>query len=148
MDEQNYGNGQNGGSNNSSQNQPVQPGNYYQDYTSAAQQYQAPNQNNDGPHKANGMQIASLVLGIIGIPGCCCYGIVGLLCGIIGLVLALVGNKQNKGSGVGIGGLVCSIIAIFFGILATIYYVLIVMGMAGAGPLAEMVERMGYGNYF
>lgn len=139
MDEQNNGNGQNGGGSYNSSN--------YQDYTSAAQQYQVTNQN-DGPNKANGMQIASLVLGIIGIPGCCCYGIVGLLLGIIGLVLALVGNKQNKGSGVGIGGLVCSIIAIFFSVLATIYYVLIFMGMFGSGPFAEMVEDLGYGNYF
>ena len=147
MDEQNYGNGQNEGSNNSSQNQPVQSGNYYQDYTSATQQYQAPDQN-DEPRKANGMQIASLVLGIIGIPGCCCYGIVGLIFGIIGLVLALVGNKKNKGSGVGVGGLVCSIIAILFGILATIYFALIVMGMAGSGPLADMVgDYMEYYYY-
>lgn len=148
MDEQNYENGQNGGSsNNSSQNQPFQSGNYYQDYTSATQQYQVTNQN-DGPNKANGMQIASLVLGILGIPGCCCYGIVGLLLGIIGLVLALIGNKQNKGSGIGIGGLVCSIIAIFFGVLATIYFALIVLGMMGSGPFADMVEDLGYGNYF
>ena len=29
-----------------------------------------------------------LVLGIISILGCCCYGIIGLVCGIVGLVLA------------------------------------------------------------
>lgn len=29
-----------------------------------------------------------LVLGIVSIVGCCCYGIVGLICGIIGLNLA------------------------------------------------------------
>ena len=29
-----------------------------------------------------------LVLGIISILGCCCYGVIGLICGIIGLVLA------------------------------------------------------------
>lgn len=138
MDEQNYGNGQNGGSSTDSQS-----GNHYQDYTSNTQQYQAPPQN-DGPKGANGMQIASLVLGILGIPGCCCYGIVGLLAGFIGLILALVGNKQNKGSGIGIGGLVCSIIAIIFGILATIYYVLIILGMLGSGPLSDMINDMGY----
>lgn len=142
MDEQNYGNGQNGGSSNNSQS-----GNYYQDYTANMSQYQPPSQN-EGPNKANGIQIASLVLGIIGIPASCCYGI-GLLFGIIGLILALVGNKQNKGSGIGIGGLVCSVIAIIFGILAAIYYVIIFMGMMGSGPFADMVqqimENMGYG---
>lgn len=119
----------------------------YQDYTSNVSQYQAPPQN-DGPKKANGMQIASLVLGILGIPGCCCYGVVGLLCGIIGLILALVGNKQNKGSGVGIGGLVCSIIAILFGILATAYYAMIMMGLMGSGPFAELIQDMGLDSYY
>lgn len=136
MDEQNYGNGQNGG--NSSQS-----GNYYQDYTAnVQQQYQAPQ--SDGPNKTNGMQIASLVLGILGIPGCCCYGVVGLLCGIIGLILAIVGNKQNKGSGIGIGGLVCSIISVLLGILATIYYAMIVMGLMGSGPFSDMIQDLGY----
>lgn len=136
MDEQNYQNGQNGGG--------AEPQQYYQDYTSSNTnvQYQAPQQG--GPSKANGMQIASLVLGILGIPGCCCYGIVGLLFGIVGLILALAGNRQNKGSGIGIGGLICSIVAIVFGILSTIYFVLIFMGMFGSGPLADRINELGY----
>ncbi len=36
---------------------------------------------------------ASLVLGIISIVGAFCYGVVGVICGIIGLVLA---NKDRK----------------------------------------------------
>ena len=36
---------------------------------------------------------AALVLGIISIVGAFCYGVVGLICGIIGLVLA---NKDRK----------------------------------------------------
>lgn len=36
---------------------------------------------------------AALVLGIISIVGAFCYGIVGIICGIIGLVLA---NKDRK----------------------------------------------------
>ncbi len=36
---------------------------------------------------------ASLVLGIISIVGALCYGLVGVICGIIGLVLA---NKDRK----------------------------------------------------
>jgi len=31
---------------------------------------------------------AVLILGIVSILGCCCYGILGLICGIIALVLA------------------------------------------------------------
>lgn len=119
--------------------------NYYQDNTSSAAQYQAPQ--NEGPGKANGMQIASLVLGIRGIPACCCYGL-GFLLGVVGLILAILGNKKNKGSGIGIGGLVCSIIAMIFGILAIIYFAVFIMGMMGAGSYADMVqqimEEMGY----
>ena len=36
---------------------------------------------------------ASLVLGIISLVGALCYGIVGVICGIIGLILA---NKDRK----------------------------------------------------
>lgn len=133
MDDQNYVNQQNEGSGNG------QSGNYYQDYTASTQQYQAPPQQTR-PEGANGFQIASLILGILGILGCCCYGVVGLLFGIIGLILALIGNKRNR-SGIGIGGLVCSIIAILFGIIGTIYFALVFMGLAGEGPLAGMYDQ-------
>ena len=64
------------------------------------------------------------------------------------VILAIVGNGKNKGSGVGIGGLVCSILALLFGIIATIYYALIIQGMLGGGPFAEMLENMGYSLQF
>lgn len=133
MDGQNFNNEQN---------------NNYQDYTSNINQYQAPP--NDGDSSGtNGFQIAGLVLGIIGIVTCCCYGIPGIIFGLIGLILAIVGNSKNKGSGVGIGGMVCSIIALIFGIIATIYYGLIIQGMfAGTGPFAEIIEELGYTMYY
>lgn len=152
MDGQNFQNdqqsqtGNSGQDNNGSYNVQQSSNGYYQDNTAnSQQQYNAwqDNSGSNGPQKANGMQIASLVLGILGIPGCCCYGIVGLLCGIVGLILAIVGNKQNKGSGVGIGGLVCSIISIALGILGTIYYALIIQAMYyGTGPFADMVDEI------
>lgn len=116
---------------------------YYQDYTANARQYQAPPPAG-GSGRANGMQIASLILGILGMPACCCYGVVGLLMGIAGLVLAVAGNKRNRGSGIGIAGFVCSIIAIVFGIAATIYYIIVVLGMLGEGPLADLLREMNY----
>lgn len=130
MDEQNFSNGQNN----------------YQDYTSNAP-YQPPV--NDAPSGPNGCQIASLVLGILGIPGSCCYGVVGLVLGGLGLILAIAGNRKSKGQGIGIAGLVCSIIAVIVSILATIYYGLIIQGMfSGTGPFAEILEQMGYDLYF
>lgn len=70
-----------------------------------------------------GVSIASLVLGIAGILFDCCCG-VGIIFGIIGLILAIVGNKQQK-SGVGTAGLVCSIIALVFGAIYLLYAVFI-----------------------
>lgn len=49
------------------------------------------NPNNSGTPLPNAT--ASLVLGIISIVGAFCYGIVGVICGIIGLLIA---NKDRK----------------------------------------------------
>lgn len=132
--------GQNFNSENNQQNN-------YQDYTSNVNQYQAPPESRDSSG-TNGCQIAGLVLGIIGIPACCCYGVPGIIFGLIGLILAIFGNSKGRTSGVGIAALVCSIIALLFGIVATIYYGLIIQGMfTGTGPFADMIREMGYDMY-
>jgi|SRR5690554_2146195 len=60
----------------------------YQDQNNP-QSYQDPNLNNGNFMTTNlPNATAVLILGIISIIGCCCYGIVGVICGIIGLVLA------------------------------------------------------------
>lgn len=115
--------------------------NNYQDYT--ANTYQAPPVN-PGPSGPNGCQIASLVLGILGIPGCCCYGVVGILFGIIGLILAIVGNRSNKGAGIGIAGLVCSIVAIVLGFVAAVYYGYAIQEMMNSGYFEELLNLYGY----
>lgn len=81
---------------------------------------------------------AALVLGIISIVGAFCYGIVGLVCGIIGLSLA---NKDRRlyqsapelysqaSIGTSNGGRICSIIGIVFSSLVVavmIFYLLII----------------------
>lgn len=129
VDEQNYENGQFNQNEFQSTGNAQQNGNNYQDYTNV--QYQAPYDYDSGrSDKANGMQIASLVLGILGIPACCCYGIPGVLFGIIGLILAIIGNQKSSNKGIGIAGLVCSIIAIIFGALASVYYIYVLQAFA------------------
>lgn len=118
-----YSNDNNAGQNNGG----VQPGgqnnNYYQDNTAGVNYYQPPV--NDGKeNKTNGLQIAGLVCGILGICSSCCYGVPGLIFGIIGLICSLLGNKRSK-SGVGVAGLICSIIGLIFGVAMTIYVVYI-----------------------
>lgn len=70
-----------------------------------------------------GVSVASLILGIAGIPLSCCCG-VGFILGIIGLILGLNGNKKSK-TGVGTAGIVCSVIAIVFGLIGLAYYLLV-----------------------
>ncbi|MCM1189110.1 MAG: hypothetical protein NC541_07405 [bacterium] len=123
--------------------------NNYQDYTSNAS-YQPPV--NNAPSGANGCQVAGLVLGIIGIPACCCYGL-GLILGVIGLILALVGNRKNRGSGIGIAGLICSIIATVFGVIMAIYFGYVFVGVyqglyEGTGPFVDLLDQMGYDIYY
>ena len=65
----------------------------------------------------SGMAAASLVLGIIGILFTCCCG-TGAVLGLIGLILAIVDRKRHGSfSGIALGGLVTSIIAIVFGVI-------------------------------
>lgn len=113
-----------GSSDNSYQSSIVTPSGSgsYQDNTANYNTYTTSDSANvygeaDAP-KTPGASVASLVLGILGILFSCCCG-VGCLFGIIGLILAIVGNKDHK-TGVGTGGLVCSIIAIVLSILAVI----------------------------
>ncbi len=116
-----------------------QNGGNYQDYT-ANVPYQAP-QDNQGSNGTNGLQIAGLVCGILGICTSCCYGIPGIILGIAGLICAIIGNNRGK-SGVGIAGLVCSIISIVVGIGALIYYIWIIAYMDQIGYLDMILQGM------
>ena len=60
-------------------------------------------------------QVISLILGIISLL-CCCTGIIGMIIGAVGIILAVIGNKAGK-HGVGTGGLVCSIIGFILALI-------------------------------
>lgn len=107
MDGQNFGSGQN---------------NNYQDNTANVPYQSSYSYENHGSGKANGLQIASLVLGIISICLICCYGAPSVILGIIGLICAIKGNKESK-HGVGTAGLVCCIIGLCGGALSLTYYI-------------------------
>lgn len=103
-------------------NNSVSQNNYYQDYT-ANMPYQAPMP--EGPEEyTNGLQITSLVLGIASILVCCCWG-AGFIFAIPGLICAIIGNNRSK-SGIGIAGLICSIVGI---ILNAVTLFLIIWGV-------------------
>ena len=96
-----------------------QKGNYSDPYAYQPQgqfnsPYNAPVQK-PGP---NGFQVASLIVGIISIV-CCCWGLFSIIPAtvhILGIILAIVGNKKGK-HGVGTGGLTCSIIGLVLAVI-------------------------------
>lgn len=120
MDGQNFENGQN--------TEPVvEPtaSNNYQDNTST---YTNPYQDSSSayssayssePVQSEGgtppLAIIGLIVGIISIPTGCCISCVGVICGIVGIVLAILANKQQK-TGVGTAALICSIVGLVLGI--------------------------------
>ncbi|MBC7887809.1 MAG: DUF4190 domain-containing protein [Ferruginibacter sp.] len=78
----------------------------------------------------------ALVLGIISIIGAFCYGVVGIICGIIGLVLA---NKDRKlyqeapelysqsSFGTSSAGRTCSIIGIIISCLIIVFVIIVLV---------------------
>ena len=72
-----------------------------------------------------GLAIAGLIFGIIGIVTTCC-GCTSFIFGIVGLIMAIVANNQRK-SGVGTAALICSIISIVLGCIASFYWVIAII---------------------
>lgn len=76
-----------------------------------------------GP-RVNPLAIVSLVLGILSIPGCCCWftsapmAVAGLACGIIGMAKIRNSPQMWQGQGLAIAGVVCSTVGIVLALLA------------------------------
>ncbi len=65
------------------------------------------------PKATSGCCIASLILGIIAILSSCCFYFISIPCAVLGIIFAAVGIKSGKGGkGMGIAGLILSIISI------------------------------------
>ncbi len=82
-----------------------------------------------GQQPANGMGIASMILGIVSIPLVCCFSI-GVVTGIVAIVLGFIGKaKADRGEatnrGMAIAGIVCGFVAVG---LAILFFVLYLVG--------------------
>lgn len=101
--------------NNFNEQQPQYQQPQYQQPQYQQPQYQ-PYQQPEPPKKKQGLAIASLILGIVGLTICCCLGIIP---GIIGLILGIiaVSSKQQDGKGMAIGGIITSALAILVNII-------------------------------
>lgn len=153
MDGNNYGNsnqnqqnnagnnGQNNGGVNNQYGGYPNNGNQYNNYqdNTANIPYQTP-MTNGAENKANGLQIAGLVCGILAICACWCYGIVSIILGIAGLICSILGNNRNK-HGIGIAGLVCSIIGLIAGVAALIYFIWAIQYLDSIGYLDLMLNQ-------
>ena len=89
-----------------------------------------------------------LVFGILSIVTCCCYGILGLIFGIVALVMAKKAKQQYLAEPVLYTGYnnvkTGRILAIIGIILSAIYLILAIIGLAfyGIEGLQEMQEEM------
>ena len=119
----NNNNGYNNGYNN----------NYYNGYNN--------NYEND-----SGYSVAALVLGILSIMLCCCYGIVGLILGTLGLVFALKYKKSNNGrmNAPATVGLVCSIIGLILSLIMAIYTVYTLINYKEITQLYNWIRQGGF----
>jgi len=95
-----------------------------------------------------------LVLGIVSIPTCCCYGIVGIVCGIVALILAKSASnlyasdpgRYTEGSYKNMNaGRICALIGIVLSVIFIIYMITIIakVGMEGLSDPSILYQRLG-----
>jgi uncharacterized membrane protein len=93
------------------------------------------------PQQGNGLAVAGMVLGILGLVGLCIW-FVGLPCAIVGLILSIMGKKKAKETGVGGGmataGMICSIIALGLAVVGVIFAV---VGYSMFGAKVQEMQR-------
>ena len=88
-------------------------------------------------NKTTGISIAGLVLGIISLLcGCLAFAVsglvwLGLICGIVGIILSVIGRKKDH-SGAALGGLITSIIGLVICVISLIIACVAVMMFVGA----------------
>ena len=89
-----------------------------------------------GPQQKVPCAIPSLILGIVSIVTSCCYGIPGLICAIIGLVLsgkgksAYVANPSAYAEGsykMLNAGRICAIIGLILSIITIIFFIIVIV---------------------
>lgn len=91
--------------------------------------------------QSDALAIISLVMGILSIILCCCYGI-GIVFGIAGIICGAVAKKKGQSKGLALAGLICSIVGCVFSVAAIIYYVWAVTLVMNDPEMFNMMEEM------
>lgn len=119
---------------------------YTQTYANSAYA-QAPMQNKPG----NGLGIASMVLGIVALLTtliACCLPFGYLLAAVLGLlsiIFGIIAIVKKRGKGMGVAGIICSVVGLLFAIVYFIFVFLIGAGMIAAPAfMLEYMEDSGY----
>ncbi|MEG0229702.1 MAG: DUF4190 domain-containing protein, partial [Oscillospiraceae bacterium] len=102
--------------------QQMPPYQQYQQYQQN-QQYNMQNPNNKF-HPKKGFCITSLVLGILSI-AFSCIPFVPFICGVVGLILGIMGQKAGS-NGLAIAGIITSSFGIIFGLFMTVSYIVLI----------------------
>ena len=95
------------------------------------------------PKQTNGMAIAALVCGIVGVVGCFLgyFAFVSLALSVVGIVLGAKGMNVAKttgaGKGLAIAGLVCGIVGAAFSLIGAICTICVCASVGGLGALAD-----------
>ena len=85
----------------------------------------------------HGYAVASLVLGIVSVVLCCCTW-VGIICGIVGLVLAVVAKKAGNTESICKAGLILSIIGIVLSVVLLIFS----LAFAGSPAYQQLLQKI------
>ena len=86
----------------------------------------------------HGYAVTSLILGIIGLVTCCCYGVTAVVLGVIGLILGILSRKHGNNEGISLAGVIISAISLGLGL---IFGAIVVVAFFVA------MEDMMYENY-
>ena len=80
--------------------------------------------------------IVSLILGILSLPMCFCYGIFSILLGIAAIVLGILAKKDvtagrvgGPSGGMALAGLICGIVGVCLGL---IFIILLIIGIVAS----------------
>lgn len=96
------------------------------------------------PKQTNGMAIAALVCGIVGVVGCFLgyFAFVSLILSVVGIVLGVKGMNIAKttgtGHGLAVAGLVCGIVGAAFSLVGAICTICVCVSASGLAGLADL----------
>ncbi len=81
--------------------------------------------------RTNGMAIASMVVSLVGLVSLPCYGVGGIVIGLVGAILGHVGKRQatergEGGGGMALAGIIVGWIAVAIGIVILAFFVFFV----------------------